>query len=82
MGRFPHPQTHVDRPPDGWGGTEGRIGPWGWVVKMGVLSDKYESAPATGSLYFVIFRIVVEIIQNDSASVSSTIGVLVLRTGV
>jgi hypothetical protein len=47
------------------------------------VSDKYESAHATGLLYFVIFRIVAGIIQNGSASVS-TIEVLnlVLRTGV
>jgi hypothetical protein len=25
MGRFPHPKTHVGRPPDGWGPTNGRI---------------------------------------------------------
>ena len=36
-GGSPTPRRMLAVPSDGWGGTNGRIGPWGWVAKMGVL---------------------------------------------
>ena len=38
-GGSPTPRRMLAVPPDGWGGTNGRIGPRGWVAKMRVLQE-------------------------------------------
>ena len=45
----PTPTRMLGVPPDGWGPTNGRIGPWGWVAKMGVLQKIFYHIPTMAS---------------------------------
>ena len=38
-GGSPTPRSMLAVGIDGWGPTNGRIGPWGWVAKMGALQE-------------------------------------------
>ena len=48
-GGSPTPRRMLAVPPDGWGGTNGRIGPWGWVAKMRVLQKIFYHIPTMAS---------------------------------
>jgi hypothetical protein len=51
LGPTPHPTPRriLAVPFDGWGPTDGRIGPLGWVAKVGVLQKIFYHIPTMAS---------------------------------
>jgi hypothetical protein len=65
LGPTPHPTPWGGSPTprhmlavllDGWGHTDGRIWPWGWVAKMGVLQKRFYHIPTMVSTLFFMKR--------------------------